>query len=156
MIALHEQNIILMFNSVWWQSTLHPLAIISVYKLTLDSRFGARKQRMTKKNWLFSMKIIFKHRLLQTKMQMWPLTHARSHTNTNSRAQKALLHLTHIDFSLLGFSPLTAGPALLGVYILLCFACVRTEQEEIKAALPVCLQPTLLKRIAVEYEKEEA
>lgn len=48
------------------------------------------------------------------------------------------------------------GPVLPGVYILLCFASVRKEQEEIKAALSVCLQPTLLKRIAVEDEKEEA
>lgn len=81
------------------------------------------------------------------------------HTQICSSAQKSsqtLVHLIHIDFLLPGFPLIAPGPALPGVYILLCFAFVRTEQEEIKAALLVCLQPTLLKRIAVDDERKEA
>lgn len=74
-------------------------------------------------------------------------------------SSQTLLQLTHIEPQLPGssLSLSAASPVLLGVCVyLLCFACVRTEQEEIKAALSVCLQPTLLKRIAVEDEEEEA
>lgn len=85
--------------------------------------------------------------------------HIKTTTNEYTAAAHSRTHkhyLTHIDLSLPGFSPIAPGPALPVVYILLCFAFVRTEQEEIKAVLSVFLQPTLLKRIAVEDEGEGA
>lgn len=73
------------------------------------------------------------------------LTHSHSNTKrcTDSgvqRGSQTLLRLTHTLYSTL----LAPRLVLLGVCILLCFASVWTEQEEIKAALLVCLQPTLL------------
>lgn len=97
----------------------------------LDSQFGEAKQSKAAKNWLLAFESD-----IQTQAQM-QLFHRCNFAYKHKQMYCGSAQ-SHSDTHILGS----------GLMCMFCYACVRTEREEIKAALSVCLQPTLLKRIA--------